>query len=84
VGVAPAGVLADPVGLDTGSVELADRLVEIADEEADGALTGIVLLVWWSDREDVAVRGREERCADAVDGDRRQTEDVPRNDSISS
>ena len=70
VGVAPAGVLADPVGLDAGGVQLGDRAVEIVDDQADRALRGAVFLVRRSHREDVAVRRREELCSDAVDGDR--------------
>ena len=77
VGVAPAGVLADPVGLDAGCVQLGDRAVEIVDDQADRALHGAVFLVRRSHREDVAVRRREELCSDAVDGDRRQAEHVP-------
>ena len=77
MGVAPAGVLADPVGLDAGGVQLGDRAVEIVDDQPDRALHGAVFLVRRSHREDVAVRRREELCSDAVDGDRRQAEHVP-------
>ena len=71
VGVAPAGVLADPVGLDAGGVQLGDRAVEIVDDQPDRALRGAVFLVRRSHCEHVAVRRREELCSDAVDGDRR-------------
>ena len=77
VGVAPAGVLADPVGLDAGGVQLGDRAVEIVDDQPDRALHGAVFLVRRSHREHVAVRRREELCSDAVDGDRLEAEHVP-------